>query len=833
MYVYDFEADGLLDEVTRLHCGVFLNIKTKKWVVFVDLARYKEENVEGLLDTDITYDLKDFSELKNWLLTVPKALICHNQIGYDLPLLETLNYIKKFSIGKDMIEDKPIRLFDTLVLSQGLHPDRPLPEGCPNRTWNPVKKKSTMVTAHSLMAWGYKVANKKVEIDNWEFQPLFTYLHRCIEDVKINELVWYDLVKEMKDTSFDIDNTAAMESQHKLVYRLFRQQQVGCPFHVERGEALVIRCDKGMREIEAEVEPTLPERTLPVSRQPVFPKEPRTKAGDLSASAWNHLRKCGFELDEAAFDKIKVPAKPFKKSGGLSATGEKFKIEHELADEDAVREFIADATKKNDIQPLEGDELVRALQVIEDKFCPVLTEPMKLGNQIDLKIWLVTDQGWEPTIFGTKDITKDKDKNSLPDSEIREKADEYIMKNLKESPYRKFMAEILGVKFNGSVHDFTKAVLKSARALPTSPKFKDDRGELCPDLERLQGDMAKQTVKWLSLRSRRTTLLPLDEKKTTGWLNDPRILEEGRITAGYHGFTNTMRLKHTGVRNVPKADPSVLLGKEFRELFYAMTGTLFQTLDAANMEALLAAAVAFPYDDGALYDIASNGDGHARNAEAYTRVARKEVSRGDGKSITYGILYGAQKGKVAKMLGISLELAQQVIDAYWDTNEGLKKAKEYLEKYWKATGKKYIRAIDGRRIYTRSQHSLLNAYIQSSGAIMMNMAYCNAFDTMEEEGLLEKSPLVLYYHDEMSNVVDKSIVDWHSFDTEDEAKAFTIEGKVLSEVAHFPTSKKYWKFYSRTGEILQQSVELASEQLNLPFKLTGEYALGLSWADTH
>jgi hypothetical protein len=832
MHVYDFESNGLLDEVTHLHCGVFLNIETRDWTVFVDMARYKEENVEGLLDTDIEFELKDFSELNKWLLTVPKGLICHNSISYDLPLLEQLSYIKNFSTKPDLIEDKKVEILDTLVMSQGLYPDRPLPEGCPNRVWCPVNKRSKMVTGHSLLAWGYKVANKKVAIDNWEFQPLFTYLIRCIEDVKINELTYHELVKERDDTSYDIDNTAAMESQHKLVYRLFRQQQVGCPFHVERAEGLVERCDTMMREIEGEVEPTLPERTLPASKQPKFPAKPFTSGGEISATGWAHLRKCGFELNEDALEKVKIPNNPFKKTGGLSVAGQKFMDEHQLGSEDELRDFILIAAEKNKIEPLEGEELQRALKIFEDNWCPTLTEPMKLGNQIDLKKWMV-DEGWEPTVFGTKDITKDADKNQRSDSEIREKADEYIMKTLKDSPYRKFMAEILGVKYNGSVHDFTKAVLKNGRALPTSPKFKDDRGELCPDLERMQGSMAKQVVKWLSLRSRRTTLLPLDEKKTTGWLNDPRILEEGRITAGYFGFTNTIRLKHQGVRNVPKADPSILLGKEFRELFYALEGTLFQTLDAANMEALLAAAVAYPYDDGVLYDVASNGDGHQRNADAYTLKAGREVSRSESKGITYGILYGAQKGKVAKMLGISLDKAQEVIDAYWDTNEGLKKAKEYLEKYWKATGRRFIKAVDGRRIYTRSQHSLLNAYIQSSGAIMMNMAYCNAYDKIVEEGLIALSPLVLYYHDEMSNLVDKTIVDWYSFDTEDEARAFKIEGKVLSEPAHFPKSEKYWKFYSRTGEILQQSVELASEQLGLPFKLTGEYALGLSWADTH
>ena len=110
-------------------------------------------------------------------------------------------------------------------------------------------------------------------------------------------------------------------------------------------------------------------------------------------------------------------------------------------------------------------------------------------------------------------------------------------------------------------------------------------------------------------------------------------------------------------------------------------------------------------------------------------------------------MYGAQAAKIASMLGVSKEVGQKVIDAFWDTNYGLKGCREYLEKFWESTGKRYIKGFDGRKIWTRSKHSLLNCYLQSGGAIGMDLAgilwhkYCN------EEGLLERGVArTIYYH---------------------------------------------------------------------------------------
>jgi len=110
-------------------------------------------------------------------------------------------------------------------------------------------------------------------------------------------------------------------------------------------------------------------------------------------------------------------------------------------------------------------------------------------------------------------------------------------------------------------------------------------------------------------------------------------------------------------------------------------------------------------------------------------------------------MYGAQAPKVAAMLGITRDQGQDVINAFWDVNFGLKKAKEKLEKYWEATGKKYIRGVDARKIFTRSKHSLLNARIQSTGALLMDLAGVIWHEEAEKANLLDRGvSRVVYYH---------------------------------------------------------------------------------------
>ncbi len=130
--VFDCEADGLLDEATRIH--------VLAW------------NEGG--DIQYTHNYDEMREV----LSKATALIGHNIIMYDVPLLERLLNIKIKA-----------RLIDTLALSWYLYPNRMI---------------------HGLEAWGVDLGFPKPQIDNWKDLSPEEYRHRCVEDVKNNTALW-------------------------------------------------------------------------------------------------------------------------------------------------------------------------------------------------------------------------------------------------------------------------------------------------------------------------------------------------------------------------------------------------------------------------------------------------------------------------------------------------------------------------------------------------------------------------------------------------------------------------------------------------------------------
>ena len=138
--IIDAEADGLLDEVTKIH-----------------VLAYKKPN------GDVTYT-HDYFEMR-YILTNAKVLKGHNIICYDVPMFEKILGIKITA-----------RLIDTLALSWYL-----------NHTRN----------VHGLDSYGKEYGIPKPKIDNWKNLTPEEYAHRCVEDVKINDALWQDLRKKL------------------------------------------------------------------------------------------------------------------------------------------------------------------------------------------------------------------------------------------------------------------------------------------------------------------------------------------------------------------------------------------------------------------------------------------------------------------------------------------------------------------------------------------------------------------------------------------------------------------------------------------------------------
>lgn len=153
--VYDTEGDGFREETTRLWCVVAKDMNSG------EIYKYRPDEIHKVMD----------------LFSQAKMLVCHNQISHDLPILKKL-------YGWEPNEDTLI--VDTLVMSRLLWPDRPLPKGFSGKDG-----------PHSVAAWGYRIGRYKPEHEDWT-QFSEEMLHRCVEDVEIQERIYELLLLEAK-----------------------------------------------------------------------------------------------------------------------------------------------------------------------------------------------------------------------------------------------------------------------------------------------------------------------------------------------------------------------------------------------------------------------------------------------------------------------------------------------------------------------------------------------------------------------------------------------------------------------------------------------------------
>ena len=116
---------------------------------------------------------------------------------------------------------------------------------------------------------------------------------------------------------------------------------------------------------------------------------------------------------------------------------------------------------------------------------------------------------------------------------------------------------------------------------------------------------------------------------------------------------------------------------------------------------------------------------------------------------------GAQVAKIAKMLGISKVEAEKIFEDFWNASLPLKILKERVTRYWKTKGRKvFIKGIDGRKLMTRSEHSLLNVLFQSTGAIVMKRQMVLYMRKLRDLGLYSnpfrdnevKAAQMIHYH---------------------------------------------------------------------------------------
>ena len=352
------------------------------------------------------------------------------------------------------------------------------------------------------------------------------------------------------------------------------------------------------------------------------------------------------------------------------------------------------------------------------------------------------------------------------------------------------------------------------KLIPTSPKIQE-AGKICPSLERMEAELVKQVVKWLSLRNRLSVL--------QGWLNNPRLEMDGRIGAGRTGIASTHRQKHRTVVNVPKASEKVLLGKEFRELWTSEEDMLIAAGDASALEGRVQGSYTWKYDQGATARELLDGDVHSKTAKSVYPEETTEFDitapdfdkehpkfkpyRDRSKNVFYAALYGAGDAKIASTAGLPESRGKEIAEKFWAANEGTKQLKDALERYWETRGQKlYLPAIDGRILRTRKKSALLNTIFQSCGGIAMDYACCFLDSWLGKIHWKDRKPYYLY-----KGYIVRRIGYFH-----DEVE-FECEEPVAEEVAR----------------MIEFAIKKAGEMLKLNVPLAGEGQVGKNWREVH
>jgi hypothetical protein len=213
-WVFDVEADELLDKATVIHCVVISNLDTD------EIFEYGPRQIPEALAHLTRFD----------------CLVGHNATAYDLPLLHKLHHWKP-KAGCTII--------DTLVASRTILPhlddldDQAAAMGDPSL--------GKLRGRHSLESWGARLGISKVGVDITDFSKWSPELQaRCVGDVLICKKLWQFLQP-------DGYSQQALKLEHRVAAICDQITKDGVPFDLEAAERRRQQWTVRRAELEAQL----------------------------------------------------------------------------------------------------------------------------------------------------------------------------------------------------------------------------------------------------------------------------------------------------------------------------------------------------------------------------------------------------------------------------------------------------------------------------------------------------------------------------------------------------------------------------------------------------
>ena len=652
--VADIEADNLLDDITKIHV----------------LSYQMESGKRGSL---VGSDHKKLETFLQWHIDNQIPLIGHNFIMYDVPAIEKV-------LGKDF---KDLMVIDTLLLSWYLNHER---------------------KQHGLEKYGEDYGVPKPEISDWKNLTYEEYRHRCEEDVKINTLLWKDLLRGIEEL-FNISK-AKIESgevggkrmsEDEVIYLdQFRNETLDeyitrfLEYIMFKGDCIALAektcfevdvrlLEKSIKDMELEQE------RLKTELESVMPPVPK------------YVIK-------------KAPKLPYKKDGTLSAAGQSW----------------YNLLEKCKLKEKDNNGNFTAVWNEDGETLKVLTkyEPANANSSDQIKS-LLFSHWWVPQTF----------KFDRDEGEFQKWIDSKPPEGSPRGAWTKWK--------NSKPED---------RKIPQITVQGDDGRELCESVQELAEEIPEINVyAKFNVAKHRLSVLKGFQKS----------LYKGKyLRARVAGLTNTLRMKHAELVNLVGVDKPY--GEVIRGVLIAGKGKKLIGSDMSSLEDRTKHHFMLPYDpeyvetmqaddfDPHLLTALSSGFIIQEEFDAYKSGDKRPnvvAARKVGKSTNYASVYNAGPPTIARTAGVSLEQAQELHSGYWKLNWAVKAiAEDQVVVVDSKGGSWLVNPVNGFPYSLRKESDRFSTLCQGTGAYFFDMWLDNCLELQKEKW--GKTTLTGQWHDE-------------------------------------------------------------------------------------
>jgi DNA polymerase-1 len=313
------------------------------------------------------------------------------------------------------------------------------------------------------------------------------------------------------------------------------------------------------------------------------------------------------------------------------------------------------------------------------------------------------------------------------------------------------MHELAGGPFNVNSVKQLRTVLYDDLGLQPGRKTKTGFSTDARTLESLRG---QHPIIEVLLRYREVEKL----RSTYGETLAAEVAPDGRIHATFRqtvARTGRLSSDRPNLHNIPVRTDE---GRKFREAFIPSAGRRLLVADYDQVE--LRAIAHLSGDPGLTSAFAAGEDIHRTVAARVFGVDRDKVTheqRSTAKMVSYGLAYGMESYGLAQRLGVPVEEAKGILDAFFDAFPSVHDYMDQAVAQARING--YTVTTFGRRRplpdLTSSNHQVrqaaerqaMNAGIQGLAADLFKMALIRLDSGLEEGGY--RSDLVLQVHDEV------------------------------------------------------------------------------------